>query len=60
MKGTGLCLLDPGNVLGPRDDHMIRQTLGADPAVTVADGKATGATPGVVLRSGRDTFSVVP
>jgi N-acyl-D-aspartate/D-glutamate deacylase len=27
---------------------------------TVADGKATGATPGVVLRSGRDTFSVVP
>jgi len=27
---------------------------------TVADGKATGATPGTVLRAGRDTETVLP
>ncbi len=27
---------------------------------TVADGRATGAIPGALLRSGRDTYSVVP
>jgi len=27
---------------------------------TVVDGKATGATPGTVLRAGRDTHTVLP
>jgi len=27
---------------------------------TIVDGKPTGAVPGTVLRSGRDTYSVVP
>jgi N-acyl-D-aspartate/D-glutamate deacylase len=27
---------------------------------TIVDGKATGATPGTVLRSGRDTYTVLP
>ncbi len=70
-----LVLFDP-ETIGSEDATMVadlpggsaRLTAGSHGVVrvlvngvaTVVDGKATGATPGTVLRSGRDTATVLP
>ena len=60
MVGTRLRLLDPRDVLGARDDHVVGESLRADPAAVIADQRDVARPRRRASPSAEITFAEFP